>query len=293
MKEKKINSTVPSVPNSATTVPSVPEFIEECSNFLAPHHKVRFMSIQCYCKPERWGDLLTCAEKFIYILHDKDFKTDGTPQQAHYHIIVKFTNPRFRSAVEKMFNLDGLTEDTTINFQKVGVLSSAVAYLTHNTPQAQKDKKFLYSSSALVSNDLSYFLATAKGVSSATLTNQDFIDDLVDEHMGYRALAEKYGRDYIKNHVAYHSFAELVRKEDFSANRNYQANLDLDYINNLKASNVTCTDALDVLADYICNNHINYDAPQQFSDYNSLNSFLNKLKLTCEKIITFRRNEND
>lgn len=277
MKKKK--QSVPSVPKDVCAVPSVPEDTSKLK-LLLPHEKVRFMSLQLYCSPERWSDVLATAERYIYIYHDKD---NSAP---HYHLILKFTNPRFRSAIEKLFNLEGLTQDTTINFQKVRNLASAVAYLTHDTPEARKENKYHYSTSELVSNDLGYFLSTANSCCSSSLTNMDFVDDICS-NLGYRALAEKYGRDYIKNYRTYSAFAEEVKKEDARALKEFQKKEDIKYFESLGIG--ASPDDFDALADFIVRNYIDFSACDLYSDTRSLNNFMTKLRQRCELKISEER----
>lgn len=47
----------------------------------------------------------TCIDKYIYILHDKDIKQDGTPKNPHYHIYLHFNAPQHPEKVCDWFGV--------------------------------------------------------------------------------------------------------------------------------------------------------------------------------------------
>lgn len=58
-------------------------------------------------------------------LHDKDKDIDGNLKKAHWHVVVRFNNPRWRSAVAKEF---GITDNYV---EPCANLDGALTYLVH------------------------------------------------------------------------------------------------------------------------------------------------------------------
>lgn len=198
----KSNNTVPSAKNVT------PEDVENAIlTYLDDYTKVRRMSLQLYCSPDRWGGVLLNAKHFAYILHDKDINPDGTPKTPHYHLLLVFDNARYRNGVRNLFDLDG-TDDTTINFQKMVNTSQAFQYLRHNTSKAQKEGKHLYDPSEVVCDDINFW---EEITTPDTTPNEDFLSDL--ENLGAKDMALRYGRDYIKNYQRYDTFKRMLDTE--------------------------------------------------------------------------------
>lgn len=84
---------------------------------------------------------------YAYILHDKDFKKDGTKREPHWHILIKMDNAYTFKYIAKRFGI----EEQYVN--KINTrFSNALNYLTHNTEQAKKDKKYQYDDEEVKSN---------------------------------------------------------------------------------------------------------------------------------------------
>lgn len=72
-----------------------------------------------------------CIDKWLYILHDKDEKADGTPKNPHYHIYLHFTNPR---RFENIANWFGVSENFVCKIK--GRFPDAISYAIHkNAPE--------------------------------------------------------------------------------------------------------------------------------------------------------------
>lgn len=63
--------------------------------------------------------------KFAYIKHDKDLLEDGSLKKEHYHIVISFTNYRWRNAIATEL---GITENY---IEKIRNLENSLKYLIH------------------------------------------------------------------------------------------------------------------------------------------------------------------
>jgi hypothetical protein len=84
------------------------------------------------------------AEKYAYILHDKDVKDDGTGvlKDDHYHFYIEFKNPR---------SLNSVAEDLTVPANMVCQVYSKKGILQYLTHQNQPEK-YQYNPDEVVSN---------------------------------------------------------------------------------------------------------------------------------------------
>lgn len=85
----------------------------------------------------------SCIDKYLYILHDKDTKPDGTKKNPHYHVYLHFNGARQFEFIAKWFGLP-------VSFvSKIhGRFSDAVSYAVHhNAPD-----KYQYDISECVAN---------------------------------------------------------------------------------------------------------------------------------------------
>ena len=64
-------------------------------------------------------------ENYIYILHDRDLKEDGTLQKEHYHVILKFSNQKSLSSLSKKLNIG------ENNFYEIKSFPGQLRYLIH------------------------------------------------------------------------------------------------------------------------------------------------------------------
>lgn len=75
--------------------------------------------------------------RFVAILHDKDIDEDGTLKKPHWHVVVKFPQPRWNTAVAKEF---GIEENYIMSCES---LDGAILYLVH----AEHPDKYQYEAS--------------------------------------------------------------------------------------------------------------------------------------------------
>lgn len=216
------------------------------SRFIEDGERVRSVSLELYAPPVHWGKLLSSATNYAYILHDKDVKEDGTPKPPHYHVLLHFPNAKTKSAIRKLTELDKLDSDTTMLSEKLDNPHGAFKYLTHDTKKAVDDKKHKYDESEIVTNDLLYWLESAK---DETKPHQEFLDDLLNDEFSHYNLACKYGRDYMKNYRSYSDFAREVKANDHEKN---VAELRREVLDNLAScDNADIDDTYSILVDYI------------------------------------------
>lgn len=163
-------------------------------------------SLITYASPDEFQPLLDKCTHSAYIYHDKD------DNENHYHVICVFQSQRTLSAIKRDIN----STQNTLG-QKVNSLSDMFHYLTHD----EVDGKELYPIENVVCDDL-YYWTHLDNVKDDSADIEQMIDDIING-VQYRILARKYGRDYVKNHVVYESFAENVyRQEVFGEIFNYQ-----------------------------------------------------------------------
>lgn len=82
------------------------------------------------------------AQRWAYILHDRDIERDGSTKKAHYHILLEFVNPRSVSSVAKML---GIAENMV---EIVYSVEGSRLYLTH----ANAPDKTQYDISEVIAN---------------------------------------------------------------------------------------------------------------------------------------------
>lgn len=173
--------------------------------------KIRHFCFIVYCTPYDFLDKLTdktSVSRYIAIYHDKDLKSDGSPKEPHYHIIVTFQNPHFVNGVRKICPELRQELDCTILVEPVFDKCQSFLYLTHETEEAIDEGKPLYDSNLLLSNDLPYYQAWA--LTDPDLTERSTEQFLIDMlTLSPFAVALKWGRDYIKNFGKYNDFLKL------------------------------------------------------------------------------------
>lgn len=85
----------------------------------------------------------SCIDKYLYILHDKDKKEDGTPKNPHRHVYLHFNNSRCFDNIAKWFGIS----PQFVNKIK-GRFGDALEYALHkNAPE-----KYQYPESEAVAN---------------------------------------------------------------------------------------------------------------------------------------------
>lgn len=91
-----------------------------------------------------------CVKDYAFIVHDKDFKEDGTPKEPHIHLMIRFHYPvstvNILARAKKIFENE--TTVTISQLEKIKKWNSAVAYLTHENVTG----KHIYNRDEIISN---------------------------------------------------------------------------------------------------------------------------------------------
>ena len=80
-------------------------------------------------------------EKWAYVKHDKDVNEDGTPKEAHWHVVIKLVRENELQNVAKWFEV----KDQYVEVKKgYGAFLDCCEYLTHESPEQQAKGKYRY-----------------------------------------------------------------------------------------------------------------------------------------------------
>lgn len=139
---------------------------------------------------------------FAYILHDKDTKDDGSPQEVHHHILLQFTNAMTWTACRKLFPI-GQNTLAEVMREK----ADCFRYLDHS----DLPDKFHYDHSLIVSDDIKYWESLQSGEQDDKTLN--LLDDFLAD-VPLRELVRRYGRDVVINYQRYREFAQMLRRAE-------------------------------------------------------------------------------
>lgn len=135
-------------------------------------------------------------KQYAYILHDMDKEADGTPKQAHYHIIVCLHNnvniTTFQNWFKGYFDCDGKAVNTLV--QCAGSVSVCYRYLTHK----DDPDKYQYNECLVTATDPSFF-------EDETQCESDPVWGYVEMILSGKSLREVAqigGRDFIYHYSA-------------------------------------------------------------------------------------------
>lgn len=99
---------------------------------------------------ERILDGWSVVKDYAWIVHDKDYKTDGSPKEPHIHCMIRFNDSVPTSAIlaraKVVCGSDSVVKEEQL--QKCKTWKGAVAYLTHENVTG----KHIYDRSEIVSN---------------------------------------------------------------------------------------------------------------------------------------------
>lgn len=168
----------------------------------------------------------SCIKHYAGIVHDKDYKEDGTLKEKHIHLIISFYNARTISAVRKLF-----PDNQNTLAQSVHDIVSCFEYLTHEN----EDEKVRYDESAIFADDLDYWkrISTVGERDDKTLS---ILEDIIKK-VRLRDMVLRYGRDFVINMAKYYQFARMLEKDDDYFNGVYEENN-----NNNSSVGLTLTD---------------------------------------------------
>lgn len=107
---------------------------------------------------ERIGSI--CTNAYECILHDSDINKDGSKRKEHIHLIIVWNNTTNALSAFKMFSKigialskDGQSVFASNTLEAIDNIGNAHRYMTHNTDDAIKKKKYLYSQEDLISGN--------------------------------------------------------------------------------------------------------------------------------------------
>lgn len=138
------------------------------------------------------------VDEYAYILHDRDFKDDGTSKEPHFHFLFVLRRSRRLADIQSCMkkSLQG-----NVMLQSCHSVSGAYGYLTHEND----DSKVHYDESSIVSSADSSFwkadMSSTDGGKSCDTIMCAYLDLL--NSMPLTDCAKKYGRDFIihYNHI--------------------------------------------------------------------------------------------
>lgn len=228
---KKATKTPATENTEATTSPDA---IVQNGKVVDPEENMtRDWSLSTYLPLEAVSEL--CKQDFIahyaYILHDKDKKPDGTPKEAHTHILLRLVNRSSFKALErriKRFTYDyayqyDIPEQNTF-LERMQDPDGAFKYLTHSTREAREQGKYQYPITDIVSDHLGYWRGDyTTGQAEKKNTALDIITD-IENGLTERQLLVRYGREYLINRRHYREFFDIMRSEEHRCVITYDEN---------------------------------------------------------------------
>lgn len=181
------------------------------------YHQVTGLFIRTYMTEDNLVSFLrdTNPESFAYILHDKE----GEP---HFHLLAYYPHRVRISTLARYTNGQQTMVLTPRSY------SGSYEYLTH----AKQPKKHQYNSADIVGHNTIFFTQTAQERDEANM--EQFLDDLAN--LPRRAMAIKYGKDYIRNYRKYTEFDYMLKADDIQ--------------NDLQNIEDTINDEYSILAEY-------------------------------------------
>lgn len=148
---------------------------------------------------------------WAYIYHDKDVKEDGTPKEPHYHIVGSKRNKSSFTAMLRLFD-KGTQNTRFIGIKGQDEIKERYLYLDHRF----EPDKHKYNASDIIEHDSYYWVKVTKDITVTRSSNDEFIDDLMDEDISIEEMGRKYGRDfmrYTKSYLEYRRYVEIERSE--------------------------------------------------------------------------------
>lgn len=134
---------------------------------------------------ERILDGWSVVRDYAWIVHDKDFKKDGSPKEPHIHCMIRFNDSVPTTAIlaraKAVCGNDGVVKEEQL--QKCKTWKGAVAYLTHENVTG----KHIYDRSEIVSN----------------YNFEEDIEDALTEKNRLNLLLEGIGNGTIKDYNIY------------------------------------------------------------------------------------------
>lgn len=181
---------------------------------ISPQERSLNWFLRTYLPPEDIIHRVRGLKEYAYILHNKDIKSDGTPDVEHSHVIMCFHSQHTCNSLCNTIEIVADLNQRDYNFFLTPIgqtrndnLARCYGYLMHlNNPD-----KTPYSKEDIVTSSYEYFETILSRSSNDTLReegNTAFVTDLLTAHP--LEMAKRYGRDYIKNFSNYNSWKQYI-----------------------------------------------------------------------------------
>lgn len=134
------------------------------------NYRSRLHALLVYPDDPKSGEILENLKSFehLIILHDRDKDKDGKPKKPHYHVVIRYKNATWRSAVSKELSIP-------VNYiQQVRNEEAMLCYLIH----FREENKFQYSLDD-VTGSLSFHARLKKLVENDQTTESDKVGELI------------------------------------------------------------------------------------------------------------------
>ena len=151
-------------------------------------------------------------KQYAFAYHDKDLNEDGTPKEAHFHIVLCLYNATSLSAVRRWFSgyIDNDGKSINTLGQICNDIFSQYDYLTHNTLECREKGKYQYPQEIVECSDKQYFKANDDfSADNHTLAMNDYLNGVP-----LRTLYKVYGRDFIIHYSSIKNLAQDIEMED-------------------------------------------------------------------------------
>lgn len=175
--------------------------------------------IRTYLPPDQLVLRFKNVAHYAYITHDKDIKTDGSPDVLHHHIVISFYNQRYYGGVCRVLDefANELGRDFNYNVLPISTdgnnsLAKCFVYLTHG----DDPDKYQYDLSDVRTDNIGHWnkiLASSSDLATSIEGNKRFLLDLIEQDK--ITLMLLYGRDYIRNFNSYNSFVDVLVKSHY------------------------------------------------------------------------------
>jgi predicted RNA-binding Zn-ribbon protein involved in translation (DUF1610 family) len=151
---------------------------------------------------------------YAYCIHDKDAVGDTGERKTHIHFILVFNNTTTYNHALETFRLLGEKAINTV--QKPISIEHAWNYLIHDTDDARKDGKFLYSKAERITGnnfDIGDYVQLSKDEKLemfAEIADYIYANDICDTMTLYQELRHNFTNDYLDIYIARNAALERL-----------------------------------------------------------------------------------
>lgn len=171
-------------------------------------YRTRNIFVETYATEEEIVATLTQHQKSIrayaYIWHDKDVRSDGTPKEPHWHVLIILHNSSCCNAVIKWFKK--YASCNTFAEPVKTTVPEAYDYLTHKNDK----NKSPYDDTNIVHGNLEYWMKISDDADDDDNVARQIIDDIM-QGTPYYDMVIRYGREWVIYHERYELMACKIR----------------------------------------------------------------------------------